>query len=89
MTNAWRHADGAGQAVSVERRDGRLRIEVRDRGQGFDPAALDGGRERLGLLGMRERAESLGGEFRIEGAPGEGTAVVAVLPLQPSGDWDA
>jgi signal transduction histidine kinase len=48
-----------------------------------DPAALTAPREpgrKLGLVGMRERTELVGGEFTIESAPGEGTTVTAVLP---------
>ena len=50
-------------------------------GSGFDPAAaLRAGRSR-GLMGMRERAKLLGGELRINSAPGQSTTVTAVIPL--------
>ncbi|MEP6842422.1 MAG: sensor histidine kinase [Pseudolysinimonas sp.] len=80
LTNVTRHADGATHAtISLERRDGMYRLEVRDDGSG-DPAAAreSGGR---GVLGMRERAELLGG--RLSAGPGEsgGFAVVAELPV--------
>jgi signal transduction histidine kinase len=86
LANAWRHASGAEQAVSVARVDGHLRAEVVDRGPGFDPATIDRSESHLGLVGMRERAESLGGEFRIESAAGHGTRVIAMLPLRPTGE---
>ena len=88
LTNGWRHAGGAEQVVTVEGRDGRLRIEVADAGPGFDPSTIGASEEHLGLLGMRERAESLGGEFEIRSAPGHGTRVVATLPLPPVGGHD-
>jgi signal transduction histidine kinase len=88
LTNAWRHADGADHALRVERSGDRVRIEVCDDGPGFDAAAVDRAGDHLGLHGMRERVESLGGEFALESAPGCGTRVVATLPLQPIGGPD-
>lgn len=89
LANGWRHAGGAGQAVSVRGNGaGRLRVEVDDRGPGFDPATLGTSAEHLGLVGMRERAESLGGAFRVDSAPGRGTRIVADLPLDPDGGAD-
>jgi signal transduction histidine kinase len=58
-------------------------VTVRDCGPGFDPAALavraDGGQ---GLAGLRDRAESIGGEIEIESAPGQGTVLRLRLPLE-------
>jgi signal transduction histidine kinase len=88
LTNSWRHAAGADQSVGVEGRDGFLRVEVTDTGPGFDPATVGASEQHLGLVGMRERVESLGGEFRIESAPGQGTRVVATLPMPPDGGAD-
>jgi signal transduction histidine kinase len=59
-----------------------LHLAVEDDGIGFEPPGAN--RERpmsLGLASMRERAELLGGELEIDARPGEGTAVVAWLPL--------
>jgi signal transduction histidine kinase len=56
-------------------------LDVVDDGRGFDPLyvpAADGG---FGLPAMRSRAESLGGTFAVESAPGQGTAVAVTLPL--------
>ncbi len=73
LTNVARHS-GAGQvSVVVSRLGGRIRVVVEDDGRGFDPAAPT---SRLGLRGIRERVELLGGELRIESAVGAGTAVV-------------
>jgi signal transduction histidine kinase len=56
-------------------------LAVQDDGIGFDPAR---GRERpsLGLASMRERIELLGGELDVESAPGQGTTIVAWVPLE-------
>jgi signal transduction histidine kinase len=88
LTNAWRHAGGQGQVVAVERDGDRLQVAVSDAGPGFDATTIGDSEEHLGLVGMRERVESLGGTFRIETAPGRGTRVVALLPLQEPGGRD-
>jgi signal transduction histidine kinase len=74
VTNVVRHASATRIDVLVERRDGHVVVVVEDDGQGFVPGAA-GGTERLGLIGMRERAEALGGTLTIESAPGEGTTI--------------
>ncbi|HJL00811.1 MAG TPA: sensor histidine kinase [Polyangiaceae bacterium LLY-WYZ-15_(1-7)] len=79
LHNAQRHAD----AERIELRlalGERLRLEVRDDGVGFDPAAVEEGGH--GLRGMRERAELLGGSLEIASAPGEGTAILLELPIE-------
>lgn len=88
LENASRHAHGEGEAVRASRNGDRLRIEVSDRGPGFDPAGISMSDEHLGLLGMRERVESLGGVFSIDSRSGEGTRIIAELPLELSGAGD-
>jgi signal transduction histidine kinase len=81
LNNAYHHAGGAGQQVRVQRDGDGLNVEVLDTGRGFDlsrPMDWDG---HLGLAGMRERVESLGGLFQIESAAGVGTRVTARLVL--------
>jgi signal transduction histidine kinase/ligand-binding sensor domain-containing protein len=83
MTNVVRHAGAARVAVRLRAADGRLRIEVEDDGQGFDPdaaAAAASGGEHFGITGMRERAEALGGRVTLSSARGRGTAIRAELP---------
>jgi signal transduction histidine kinase len=89
LNNAWRHADGATPTVTVTGSDERLLIEVADPGPGFDPTTTQGSETHLGLVSMRERAESLGGQFRIESTPGRGTRAIASLPLGNTGGHDA
>ena len=81
LSNAARHGGGAGVRVAVTTTDDDLLVlEVSDDGSGFDPGeAPETG--HLGLAGMRERAELLGGRFEVESAPGRGTRVRAFLPL--------
>ncbi|HXF73432.1 MAG TPA: ATP-binding protein, partial [Actinomycetota bacterium] len=67
--------------VEVSSRRGGLLLRVTDDGDGFDVEAA--GREpgHLGLASMRERAELVGGELRVESRPGAGTTVEAWLPV--------
>jgi signal transduction histidine kinase len=83
LTNAQKHARAKELRVSVKRDDGRLLVEIRDDGVGFDPRAPH---DRLGLLGMRERVEQLGGLFRCESEPGAGTRLSASFPISASPD---
>jgi signal transduction histidine kinase len=79
-TNAARH--GAARLVRVEVVDDsrRVRLRVVDDGRGFDPDAARGERPHgLGLIGMRERAQALGGSFEVRSRPGSGTTVEVVV----------
>lgn len=87
LNNASRHAAGSGLSVSVAGRGDHLEVIVTDDGPGFDPDG-NGLEGHLGIIGMRERAESLGGRFRVESVPGHGTQVIATLPLVTTGDGD-
>lgn len=85
LNNAYRHAGGAGQRVRVSSEAEQLVVMISDSGAGFDPhQATQSG--RLGLSGMRERVESLGGWFHIDSQPGQGTTIFARLPLQLNGE---
>jgi signal transduction histidine kinase len=85
LTNVARHARAKLVSVLIERRPGFVLLIVEDDGRGFEaqrvseaPASPD----KLGLLGMQERARLAGGSLSIESTPGTGTAVFARLPLQ-------
>lgn len=68
-------------SITVEFRDEDVQLSVADDGSGFASAESQSAREgRLGLLGMRERAELLGAEFDIESSLGTGTTVAVRLP---------
>jgi signal transduction histidine kinase len=81
LMNGFAHAGGADQSVSLWQANGSLVAEVSDNGKGFDPQMVrqDG---HLGLAGMRERVELLGGTFTLETAPSQGARVCATIPLE-------
>ena len=88
LNNAHNHANGVGQQVRVRYQNDFVLIEVSDKGPGFDINRPVESRERehLGLAGMRERVESLGGSFKIESRKNHGTKVIAALSLQNNGE---
>jgi signal transduction histidine kinase len=77
LTNVARHAKASRVEVSIQCLDGSIRMEIRDDGQGFDVDEKSGAakHKRLGLTGMRERVEMIGGTFGVESAPGHPTTV--------------
>jgi signal transduction histidine kinase len=81
LTNAFKHAGGKGQAVRLFSQNNLLHLEISDAGAGFMPTASLDHSEGLGLIGMRERVESVGGNFTIESKLGVGTKVKIILPL--------
>lgn len=85
LTNAAKYAHATRAVVRVERQNGSLSLVIEDDGQGFDPAQTvphgDGHRPGIGLTGMRERAESLGGRLDVSAAPGRGVTICARLPV--------
>jgi signal transduction histidine kinase len=77
VTNAARH--GGAERVQIELANGNgLRLLIADDGSGFTPGGPRPG--GFGLVSMRERAEALGGSFRLASAPGRGTEIEVVLP---------
>lgn len=81
LTNALKHARARTVSVLLEQRPDGLRLIVEDDGDGFDPeAAPPDARPRLGLSGMRERLQLVGGELEVEGAPGRGTTLFVTVP---------
>jgi two-component system, NarL family, sensor histidine kinase DevS len=80
LTNVVKHASASRVDVSATEDRGEIRIVVRDDGAGFDQTAATSGR---GLTGMRERIELIGGEIEVSSRLGEGTEILARVPLQP------
>lgn len=78
LANVVRHAEATAVEVSLVMSDGTAVLTIRDNGRGMPPL-IDP--KSLGLLGIRERAELLGGSVTIDSRPGDGTMVIATLPL--------
>ena len=83
LTNARRHAPGAAVDVELRYGDGDLAVRVRDNGPGPTGPGSAAARSGHGLLGMRERAATVGGTLRTGPAPGGGFLVEARLPVKP------
>ena len=83
FNNMLKHAAASRARVAVEVNSREVTVTVEDNGKGFNPAAVPVSRagRGLGLLGMRERAELLGGVLEIDSVMGRGTRVHGVLPL--------
>ena len=79
LNNAGRHGRAARAVVEIVERNGNVDVTLRDDGAGFDPSLRTAG---FGLVGMRERAELLGGTLRVDSTPGEGTTVRARIPVR-------
>jgi signal transduction histidine kinase len=84
LTNVAKHAHAKNVSIVVERKPSALIAIVEDDGNGFDLRAVVEGRQegRLGLAGMRERAELVGGRVQFESAQGKGSSVFVELPIQ-------
>jgi signal transduction histidine kinase len=80
LANAYRHAPKAACHVALKTRTNSLILEISDKGPGFDPhVAIK--KKRLGLLGMRQRIEVLGGSFQLITTLGAGTTILVTLPI--------
>ncbi|HLX11390.1 MAG TPA: PAS domain S-box protein, partial [Bacteroidota bacterium] len=79
LTNVARHAKASKVSIELKSEDDRIVLIVQDNGRGVTERELEQ-QESLGLLGMRERAESFKGELRISGIPGKGTLIRVEIP---------
>jgi signal transduction histidine kinase len=78
LANVLKHADATTAQVRIESRAGRVLVEIRDDGRGFDPAASHP--NHYGIESMRSRAAEIGGVLTITSAPGHGTVVRVEAP---------
>ena len=78
LANVRRHSGAGRVEVRLSVEDEEVVVEIEDDGRGFDPASSGGG---VGLVGMRERAQALGGRLEVESRPGEGACVRLRAPL--------
>ncbi|HEX9399036.1 MAG TPA: ATP-binding protein [Anaeromyxobacter sp.] len=83
MSNVARHSQATAVLVQVGVEGGEVVVEIEDDGKGFEREAVARreGRRSWGLMGIRERAEILGGVARVESSPGQGTHVEVRIPL--------
>jgi signal transduction histidine kinase len=91
LSNVARHSQADEAWTTLEERDGALHLTVRDEGVGFrvgGPMNRAGG-EGIGLMGMRERAEHLGGTFTVRSGPQQGTVISVTIPLPKASQYSA
>jgi len=87
LSNSYRHAGVEHYSVSLWADEGKICLEVADRGRGFEPqtlAQIDETEriEHIGLRGMRDRVAILGGHFALTSQPGEGTRIYVEVPIR-------
>ena len=80
LTNVIRHANATKVEINLHEEDGKLVLEVVDNGKGITKAAISDSKS-FGLIGIKERVHSLGGEVDIAGAPNEGTRLMVRIPI--------
>jgi signal transduction histidine kinase len=83
LSNVVRHAHATKVNLTIREVSGAIRMEICDNGKSFDveKILLEKSPRRLGLIGMRERLEMVGGSVAIESTPGKGTTVRAEIPF--------
>ena len=86
LTNVEQHSRASRVKVKIEDLGGSVGLTIQDDGVSFNAPRVLGARKpkRLGLLGMRERVEMVGGTFKITSRPGQGTTVNAIIPYGKS-----
>lgn len=84
LTNVGKHAQASVVKLSIQTQPDAVCMEVSDNGNSFSVNSVSGAkrRKRLGLLGMRERVEMVGGAFAIESTPANGTTVRVQIPFR-------
>jgi len=92
MHNCEKYASASKVCVRVLQEPGKLTVEVQDDGVGFEQTPDAAGRAlatlHFGILGMKERAASLGGKLTLDSAPGKGTSVLLEIPLADTAGRD-
>ena len=86
LSNAYRHAQAQQQHVELQIEPDQVVLTVEDDGTGFQPPPLRGPQaterqEHIGLRGMRDRVDLIGGVFQLDSKPGEGTRIVVKIPI--------
>ena len=83
LDNVGQHAQATHATVSIKKLPGTVCMEINDNGIGFEPerALFSKTTKYLGLIGMRERVEMVGGSFSVESVPGKGTTIRTQIPF--------
>jgi len=84
LRNVWRHSGATSAEITVEFDENKTRITVNDNGKGFNLPENIGGLARdgkLGLAGMQERAQLIGGTLTVQSQPDNGTSIIVELPV--------
>jgi signal transduction histidine kinase len=81
LTNVARHANATVITISLREDEGNIILEISDNGRGITDSEIAHPKS-LGVLGMKERAMLLGGDFSIGGSPGKGTSIIVRIPLE-------
>jgi signal transduction histidine kinase len=84
LANVARHAQASRVAVTIEKRADFVQMSIKDDGKSFEVERMwrDKKNKRLGMLGMRERVQMIGGDFTVESSPGNGTTVRTRIPFK-------
>ena len=85
LVNVAKHSQARTARVSIRRESNEVHIEVQDNGVGFNSFEVDRRAKGFGLFSVRERLTYLGGRVEIKSAPGNGTRVTLIAPMQSSG----
>lgn len=86
LTNVIRHAQAQHVEISLVQEPDILHLTVCDDGIGFQPSADESGYRSLGLIGMSERAQAIGGKFQVDGTSQDGTSISVTLPFKDVDD---
>jgi signal transduction histidine kinase len=89
LTNVASHAHASHVTVTIQKMVRAITLEISDNGRGFevDRVLMAKENSRLGVLGMRERVQMVGGQFHLESAPGSGTTIRAQVPFGKRRAW--
>jgi signal transduction histidine kinase len=84
LHNVVKHANASHATIKLWNEGDRVHLSVIDDGAGFDPDAVPRG--HLGLIGMRQRVDLVGGDFKVESRPKKGTRIEASVPIEGESD---
>ena len=79
MNNVHKHATAANVWINIHRQNGNLHLKIKDDGKGFEPSIIT---DRNGLKNIRSRTEKWKGSLSVKTAPGSGTDIEIIIPLE-------